>query len=268
VDIELEDGPPEDRSLGGGDGIDHGDMFDSEMDFSEPEKPAPPKAEEKPAKPSAEDRKASDRVAALEKELDNVRRTAEHWHKEATSKRAEPEKPAAPKGREPEDVSKFIDDLSSKGVEALTARGLMTREDAVNAAREETARIVREELERERSVSRRDAAILAEYPDLANPKSALAMKTVEKLNELVDGDEEAAKTAPMLKAAARLAKLELDAEKGEGEGRERRLAAQGGNGRSSGAGERPSRDSHLAIEFGQRMGLSRERAQAALKRKW
>ena len=104
----------------------------------------------------------------------------------------------------------------SKGPKAIDAfirkAGYVTGTEAAEIARKVAARTV--EVERQKMGT--DAAIIRDFPDLANKNSEHFKQTSVELKKLVALDPKAARTPSTLYAAAEIAKAKMDAKSGGG----------------------------------------------------
>jgi hypothetical protein len=110
------------------------------------------------------------------------------------------------------DPDKWAEAISKgpKAIEAFVRRaGFVTRAETVEIASKAALRTVN--LEKQRMAG--DTAIISEFPELNNPKSELFIATTEEVRRMVRMDPGAAKSPATLYAAAKVAKLTLDAAK-------------------------------------------------------
>lgn len=111
-----------------------------------------------------------------------------------------------------DDPDKVLDEFSTKGVEALVKRGVLTKKAARELIRKEAEKIARQVVGMESKRLQSDAALLRAFPDLADESSALFKRTAEIFKADVARDPTLKKSSTALMLAARAAKAELEAE--------------------------------------------------------
>lgn len=162
--------------------------------------------------------------AELIKRIGELEGESRFWADKARGQAAKPE-PDEDDGDEdeedddePEDENPdaVADDFATKGIEALVKRGVLTKKAAKALIIKEATRVA-EKIAREKvsSAEKRlamDSALMRDFPDLGDEKSPLFERTGAILREMVAEDASLRKSAAALRAAARAAKREIDAE--------------------------------------------------------
>lgn len=169
----------------------------------------------------------------------------ERYERLAKGGRPEPDPDADDDGPEVEDdtADKLVDEFSSKGIEALVKRGVLTKKAAKELIRKEAEKVAREVVGKAETRAVRDSQLFAEFPELRDANSDLYKRTAEVYRQMVKDDPDAADSTRALARAAKEAKLTMrieQLERGGGRDRDddraRRVAAQAGD-RGRGGGE-------------------------------
>lgn len=244
--------------------------FDPSLTEKPPPKAKPaPKAEPKKSREAEELRQLREDNARLRRESEEARSRLDSRGR-GREKEEEPEEEdygvdtrdllgESAKADELDDED-FIEALSTKGPaaveKAMAIRGFVRKEDVVKIAATIAGRMAK----RSQAAFANDAAIMRDYPDLANEESELFVETGKEYRILIAQDPLLKKSPATLLAAAKVAKAKLDAakasrgtresdedddypdfrERDAAEERKRRIRAQQGersNGRSSFEGD-------------------------------
>lgn len=162
---------------------------------------------------------------SLRRELRESRESERYWAAAARGNGARPEAqpevddgpdpsefideelPAA--GAEEDTPAKFVDDLAAKGVEAITKRGLVTRQEARRIATEAAITVSRQLIGRERQAMTTDHVLSTEFPELKDQNSELFKETSVRYQKAVAMDPSAMKSPAALYLAAQAAKEAL-----------------------------------------------------------
>lgn len=172
----------------------------------------------KPAKPSDEVKLSKREYDALLKRQAELEDSERYWAEQA--KRGAKVKAAAdddPEGEQDDDAEDFGDpetfqeEFSTKGMDALVKRGVLTRKQAMGLIREEAAKAANAAVQRETKKLSRDAELLGQFPELKDENAPLTKATAKIFKEMVAEDSSLKGSAAALKAAARIAKKELEA---------------------------------------------------------
>ncbi len=200
-----------------------------------------PEKKEGPIDPKAF-KSLQDEVAMLRRERDEARDSERYWAERARGTR-QPDEEEPEREEEDDDnpevtdekPEQLVDDLTSRGLDALVKRGVITKRDARGLIRKEVERtgrkLVREAVAQERQKLTTDAEIMHKFPDLRDDKSALFLKTREIYREVCRRNPDKARDPEALLDAAERAQLKLEieslkSEKPEERHRRERIAAQ------------------------------------------
>jgi hypothetical protein len=185
-------------------------------------------------------------LASLRRELAESRQSEKDWataYRTRTEKAEPEEKPVAevdPDDPEPGTAESLVNDITAKGLSALTERGIPTNKSVRTMIREEATKIARqiatETVGHAQTKATTDSRIMSEFPELNqndpryDPEGELFKATRTELIALMKLDPSAAKSPMALYSAARTAKATLARQAPKGRTRdEDRYEYEGGN---------------------------------------
>jgi len=196
------------------------------VDSRHPDDPDAPKAGDgaDKGKPKEEPTVSKKEYDALKKQNEELAESERYWAGQAKARPKpetddtddEPDQQDDAAGKpditDDDTPEKFTDELSTKGMQALIKRGVLTRKEAESLFRKVAAEEAEKVVGRAVRHLSTDAQMVREYPDLNDAKSPLFKKTGEVFQEMVAEDPALKKSPAALKLAARTAKLQLDLE--------------------------------------------------------
>jgi hypothetical protein len=165
-----------------------------------------------------------ERIERLERRLAESEQSERYWAGIAKNggggRQAEPEEDDTPDASEfleddeteeldGDTPEKLVDEFAATGVKALSKRGFITKADALKLATEAAIKVSRELIGRERVKMSSDQQLIAEFPELKDPKSDLYKETAKIYQQAVAMDPNAKKSPAVLLMAAKAAKLSL-----------------------------------------------------------
>ncbi len=166
---------------------------------ADPDPPAAAAADDKPVViDPAEFKRLEKAVKAADKRARESDQTARYWAEQA---RAQPEKKAPDPDPEPDEDIDLVSEITTNG-----AKGLAKVLDKLGYVKR---RDVEQSIASTRNEITQDAAMLRDYPDLADTKSPFFRATAAIYNSLTADDERAKNNPKTIRYAARLAKAEM-----------------------------------------------------------
>lgn len=156
---------------------------------------------------------------ALQRRLDELQESERYWADRAKGAKAsggDPSDEDDDQDDDPdldEDPDKVLDEFSTKGIDALVKRGVLTKKAARELIRKEAEKIARQVVGSESKKLQSDAELLRKFPDLGDEKSDLFRRTAEIYQAEVKRDPALKRSTAALMLSARAAKAEIDAEK-------------------------------------------------------
>lgn len=223
--------------------VQHGEQeLDGGAPFVHEEEGAPTKSAEKPTEKSDVEKRLDTlekEIASRDKRIEELSQSERYWADQAKGRKPETDdEPEADPAADDPEPDKLLDELSTKGLQAIRDRGFMTKsevEKMVNARLNQT-------LEQVTEGQAFDQRLQKDFPDITDQKSDLFKRAGEHFREMVALDPNAKSSRVALYAAAKLASKELAMEKVETnrndreERRRDRIESQAGE-RGRGRGE-------------------------------
>lgn len=173
------------------------------VDDDQPPEPEPPAKSGEPDKKPQPDEALSKENAVLRKRLAELEESERYWAGQAKAKREPAEKQPEADPLENDTPDALVDELASKGSDALRRRGFITKKELEGIV----LGLLDQKLPEVTTRTLEDARLIQDFPDLSNDKSEFYAAVKQEYDRVSGGRKELAGNRELLRLAAEKVQL-------------------------------------------------------------